>query len=114
MKTINYNSSYKFIKESLKDRIFKILLEDPTTRDDDRLLSIEVWEREFVAMGWKTPQMRYTDFTMAYGTEQISPVMSIERARRMLQKQYTTLRGEKWIERHQAQDNVKKELGYKI
>jgi hypothetical protein len=81
-------------------QVQEILEGNIETRDDDNLLVCEYLK-----------SLDYDDFTGI--AEQIkekkiaTKFKSVERARRKLQEHNPLLRGERWIERHQAQEDFK-------
>jgi len=86
----------------------KLLLHQPDTRDNDKLLILKVW-------AYQNPNIRSSDFSfISFATDYLkgdyADSESITRARRKLQENNPHLRGEKWYERHQEAEEVKKQI----
>ena len=86
----------------------KILLNVASTRDNDKLLILKVW-------AYQNPQLRandysFTNFAINYLNGLYADSESITRARRKIQEKNPNLRGEKWHERHNEAELVRKEI----
>ena len=88
-----------------KDKVIKLLKEKKHLRDDDNKLMANIWFSEI-----KDKNLTSMQFLEYYATGRISNPQSVLRLRRKLQEEFPELRGEKWHERHQEQENVKKQL----
>lgn len=94
--------------KKLEEIVVKVLLNCPQTRDDDKLLILKVW-------AWQNPQLRasdysFTNFAINYLNGLYADSESITRARRKIQEKNPDLRGEKWSERHNEAELVRKEI----
>lgn len=99
-----------FIKKIKKLEVIveKLLLNQPDTRDNDKLLILKVW-------AYQNPIIRSNDFNfVSFATDYLkgeyADSESITRARRKLQENNPNLRGEKWYERHQESEEVRKQI----
>lgn len=86
----------------------KLLLNQPETRDNDKLLILKVW-------AYQNPRIRSNEFSfVGFATDYLkgsyADSESITRARRKLQENNPNLRGEKWYERHQEAEQVRKQI----
>jgi hypothetical protein len=104
----------KELTKELNDKVEQLLLHNPSLRDSDRRLSCRLWCN---ILGGEETVRKYSgwDFLCAYANANgvLPSQESIGRARRKLQENNPLLRGSKYIERHEAQKDVKKQLGYK-
>lgn len=101
------SSVIKKIKK-LEVIVEKLLIHQPQTRDNDKLLILKVW-------AYQNPQLRdsnysFTNFAVNYLNGLYADSESITRARRKLQENNPHLRGEKWYERHQEAEEVRKQI----
>ena len=103
----------------MKKKVAEILTLKRKARDNDFYLMYWVWKREFENINAK--QDISLDFDRAnivnilslLKDKQLSHPSGIMRARRKLQEENPTFRGEMWDLRHKEQEVVKKDLGYK-
>lgn len=91
-----------------KEKVYQLLLRYPQYRDSDNKLLAQIW---FDEIG-KSRELDAYSFLKMLANNELSSLESVTRCRRMLQEDFSNLRGEKWNERHQQQTNVKKDLGY--
>jgi len=91
-----------------KEKVYQLLLRYPQYRDSDNKLLAQIW---FDEIGKSRDLDAYT-FLKKLGNNELSSLESVTRCRRMLQEEYSNLRGEKYNERHKEQTTVKKDLGY--
>ena len=87
------------IPQNLTDMIEGLLIAYPSLRDDDNTLVTKVWKKE---MDIK----QLPDFLTAYAYKQITMSDTITRIRRKLQEEKPELRGSKWHERHDKEQQV--------
>ena len=81
----------------VKSLVQSTLREDFSSRDDDNLLCIRVWEKQ----GSK-PKMFLENFQAKLIVGEFGIPESITRSRRMLQRKHVSLRGNLYEERHNA------------
>ena len=75
----------------LNDKVWYILRRLPETRDDDRLLSLEVWERFYGVSPW-------TPIQDVMKNKKLPSQESIGRCRRKIQEENEDMRGSKAAE----------------
>ena len=87
----------------------RLLISSPKLRDNDRQLVANVW---FVQINkdQNIKTMSAKDFLHELAKGNVLSSESITRCRRKLQEENVSLRGERWDERHRAQEDVKEEL----
>lgn len=105
----------------IKVKVADILVRYPSTKDNDRELIARYWkmqveELEHIARGklQSLPYFTIDSFLAAFITGEFENPETIRRLRQKLQEQYPHLRGQKYLERHAHQEEVKKELGYQV
>lgn len=86
-------------------KVFSVLTEIPMTRDDDRLLLVELWSKESSAKDIAGL------FNELLGGE-ISHPESVSRIRRKIQEKHESLRGKKYDSRHGMEANVCSQLSF--
>lgn len=86
----------------------KFLLNNPETRDNDKMLILKVWAFQNPLI--RNQEFSFIDFATKYLRGEYADGESITRARRKLQENNPNLRGEKWYERHNEAQKVKKEI----
>lgn len=74
-------------------KVFAVLSENESARDDDKLLVIEIWSRESQA---KDIAGLFNELLES----KISHFESIRRTRQKIQEKHPELRGKKWDARH--------------
>ena len=103
---------------TVKKKAAEILTLKPETRDSDFYLMYWVWKDEFDALDITDIQLNFDKMNILnllslLKDRQLSHPSGIMRARRKLQEEYPKLRGEVWKARHEEQNKVKEELGYR-
>lgn len=101
-------TTYKSIYDQIlgiAPMVADILLQDLEARDDDNILLIRVWQRQ----GFKD-KMSFKGFKYKLIMGRLALPESIMRARRRLQAKYKSLRGSLYIQRHQAEEDMKKQM----
>lgn len=94
--------------------IVKALLENyATLRDNDERLICNVWLADLARNGLNMKCEIEVFFNM-FASGDITNADTITRVRRKLQEEHKHLRGKLWAVRHGHQEEVQKELGYKI
>lgn len=97
---------------TLHDEVKELLESDPRLRESDNKL----WAR---IINNRIGSVQVTEIT-AYqllcmvANNELPNWDTLTRARRVIQEDYPELRGAKWKERHEFQEEVITELGYKI
>lgn len=85
-----------------QETVHNLLCERPTLRDNDNALCIAFWHNEC-----KEKNLFFHLFII----ENLTPVSSITRARRLVQKKYAYTRGLKYKKRiNQLEEKVRKEI----
>lgn len=92
----------------IKDTVKQILQHHPECRDDDNLLILKVWAEQ-------NPMLRdhstsFVAFSHQFLSGKYASGESIVRVRRKLQEKHEDLRGKKYKERHNEQENVKQQI----
>lgn len=104
----------KELTQELQEMIHQLLINNPKLRDSDRALACRIWTN---ILGGEKNMRKYSgwDFVCCYANAGgvLPSQESIGRCRRKLQERNPLLRGIKYVERHEAQKEVKKKLGYK-
>ena len=96
-------------------RVAAILLKNPETRDNDRMLCVRYWQQQLLDLGDDPSIMDIADFFMAYAFKNtLSDAQTITRLRRKLQMEQPEYRGKKWAEKQAKQEKVKEDLGYAV
>lgn len=98
-KTKKEIESFMMKMNRIKPLVREILKNDLTTRDDDNVLAVRVWERQGC-----TPNMIFKNFEKKLYVGKFSCPESIGRCRRALQEKHKTLRGKLYEKRHQAEE----------
>ena len=103
----------KQIKQ-LRPLVMDLLQNSPKYRDSDKVLCARLWATQLGGVDKLKGISAFeflTDF--AQPKSKLYNVVSIVRVRRKLQEEFVELRGTKYKEKHDAQGNVKRALGYK-
>jgi len=98
------------MNKTLLKTIRTILHEEPETRDDERLLHCTVWWNEIKSLHPSNPREGAGDFLHIYRNGLLTPPSTISRARRKLQEEDKTLRGEAWYKRKGRAEQFKQEI----
>ncbi len=91
--------------KELAKKVHDILVNNPSTRDDDRLLIVELWSSESLSDSSK-------DFFDEMLKGYVSFPDTVTRVRRKLQEKNESLRGEKWVARHKMQRDITEDLNF--
>jgi hypothetical protein len=86
-------------------KVYALLTSNPDTRDDDKLLLIEIWSKESKSLD---KAGFFKELLQGY----ISHPESIRRIRQKLQEKHPTLRGEKWDVRHNMEGAICQQLTF--
>lgn len=103
----------KQIKQ-LRPLVLELLTKNPKYRDSDKMLCARLWMTQLGGVDALKSLSTY-DFLINFSQpkSKLYNVVSIVRVRRKLQEEFKELRGTKYKEKHDAQGNVKRALGYK-
>jgi hypothetical protein len=103
----------KQIKQ-LRPMVLELLTKNPKYRDSDKMLCARLWSTQLGGVE-KLKTLSTFDFLITFSqpNSKLYNVVSIVRVRRKLQEELPELRGTKYKEKHDAQGNVKRALGYK-
>lgn len=93
-----------------KDLVTKVLQNHDLSRDNDRVLTANVWYLCFKKLGVKLEILSAQEFLKIYISNQLPNHDHITRTRRKLQEDNPELRGELWNERHHLANEVAKEI----
>ena len=74
--------------DTLEDMVREVLKKDPKARDDDRILTLDVWVNVFKVNPW-------SPISEVMRNKELPSQESIGRVRRKIQEKDTTLRGSK-------------------
>ena len=103
----------------MKKKVAEILTLKSKARDSDFYLMYWVWKNEFYALNKDNgitmdfDKTNIVNILTLLKDRKLSHPSGIMRARRKLQEEVPSLRGEIWELRHKEQEVVKKDLGYK-
>lgn len=97
--------SQPFDLQAVACKVYSILTDVPATRDDDKLLLIEIWSKES-----KAKDIAGLFNELMEGT--ISHFESIRRMRQKIQEKHPALRGDKWDVRHQMEGAICQQLTF--
>jgi len=95
------------IKNTAK-KVEAMLYKTPILRDDDNRLVANYWYKE-IGPGL-IDNMSIIDFLTKYSTGQLTSADTITRARRKVQENNPSLRGEKWEDRHTLAQEMKEDI----
>jgi hypothetical protein len=95
----------EFNLQEIACKVYSTLTDVPSTRDDDKLLFIEIWYIESQASS-------LVDFFNELQAGVISFPDTVTRIRRKLQEKHKSLRGDKWDSRHQMEGAVCQQLTF--
>tara|TARA_R110000796_G_scaffold17226_1_gene53170 strand:- start:1077 stop:1394 length:318 start_codon:yes stop_codon:yes gene_type:complete len=98
------------MNKTLLKTIRNILNEEIKTRDNDRLLHCNVWWYEIQKLFPTQAEAACQDFLRIYNDGHLTPPSTISRARRKLQEEDKTLRGESWYKRKGRAEEFKQEM----
>jgi hypothetical protein len=103
----------KQIKQ-LRPLVLELLTKNPKYRDSDKMLCARLWSTQLGGVE-KLKTLTTYEFLIIFSqpNSKLYNVVSIVRVRRKLQEELPELRGTKYKEKHDAQGNVKRALGYK-
>ena len=81
----------------LKNRIHKLLLENPELRDNDNALIFKIWTETHPEL--IKPRCQVWEFFSWFNSNLLTPTESIRRTRQQVQALYPDTRGEKYYKR---------------
>jgi hypothetical protein len=94
------------LSTSVRERVLKVLLDFPETRDNDKLLTIHIWSEE--------SSLSRTDllgkFIDKFIAGELTNTESIRRVRQKLQEEHEMLRGKMYGKRRDKQKEIVNEL----
>jgi len=92
--------------DNLKDLVYELLVINPKLRDSDRKLSARIWAIQLGGLE-KIKKINAFEFLCIYAeNNSLCSQESIGRARRLIQEKNVELRGDKYKERQDEQDDV--------
>lgn len=94
-----------FDLKAIARKVFSLLTDVPETRDNDKLLLVEIWRKE-------SKSLSAHGFFDELFQGLISFPDTITRVRRKLQEKYPSLRGEKWELRHRLEGAMCEQLTF--
>ena len=89
--------------EKIASKVFRILVENPLCRDDDRLLICEIWKREM-------KDHPNEDTLQMFQIGKLSHPETIRRIRQKTQEKFSSLRGDNYDKRRNIQKVFLREL----
>ncbi len=92
----------------IKDAVAHFLINEPQTRDNGHLLQLKVWAEQMPEL--RDKKTSFWDFATVYMKGELASSESIRRCRQKLQEIHPALRGIKYQQRHENQENVKEQL----
>ena len=96
----------------IKDDVFDLLTKFPETRDSDDKLIAAIWSRELRQQNIDSTSRSAKELLKMIAKGELTAPESITRCRRKTQEEHHELRGEKYKQRQDKQEEVKEELGY--
>jgi len=72
------------MNELTKQRVAAVLMRNPETRTNDRMLCVYVWQMELEDMGKNTSSMDIADFFLAYTYTDLPTATDIRKLKRQL------------------------------
>ena len=98
-----------------KDKVLKLLQENPSNRDSDNKLIANFWFYEIKTMGKDPNTLTAFGLLDLMSKSKLTNTETITRVRRQLQEQNKELRGQNYINRQtKLQNKVIMELGYEV
>jgi hypothetical protein len=98
------------MNKTLMEKIRVYLSLHPETRDCDRTLTTLIWTGELNKFTDEYVQTSLQSFLRSYRDGKLTSSDSITRARRKLQEEDKTLRGEKWYLRKKLQEQYRQRV----
>ena len=95
--------------KSIQKKVMRLLIEKPTLRDDDIKLVSNIWYEQ-ISRTRDIKKMSAFDLLLAMNERELIDYDSITRARRKIQKEDETLRGENYNKRKSFQKNMIKDI----
>lgn len=92
----------------LKERIYKLLVDNGNLRNSDQKLIALIWFQECS----KLNVMTAFDFLQKFSRGEFTNPESIRRTRQKIQEEIPALRGTNYKKRQENQTNIKKQLNY--
>jgi hypothetical protein len=98
-------SSHPFNLQAVACKVYAILTENLSARDDDKLLLVEIWSKE-------SKSLDMNGFFKELVEGNLSHPESIRRMRQKIQEKHPNLRGEKWDVRHNMEGAICQQLTF--
>jgi hypothetical protein len=98
---------------TIKEEVIALLKADARLRDSDNKLWCRIVANHLGGIAFAKSYSAYELLVMV-SEGKLPSFESVSRRRRDLQNEYPELRGEKYAERQEFQDNIRQELGYKL
>jgi hypothetical protein len=92
------------------DHVLALLVKDERTRDDDQLLCCMVWSQICAKKGVDVRTQTAYDFLISYYRNELPLADTITRARRKIQEEHPLMRGKKYNERQNKQEQFVAQL----
>jgi len=90
----------------IKDLVYRVLEEEPESRNSDNVLVGMVWLVQLKNMGYQGDR----DFITILGMNDLSKFESISRCSRKIKEDNISLRGSNYIQRQQEQTSVVRQI----
>ena len=90
----------------VKEEVKYLLSILPPLRDDDKLLSYQLWWNRVMEMKLNPIDIKWVEFMKLLSDGNLPSMDSISRARRKLQQEFPDLRGKLWEKRHNLEKEV--------
>ncbi len=94
-----------FDLQAVACKVYSILTDNPATRDDDKLLLIEIWSKESQAKDVAGLFLELLEGNISFPD-------TLTRMRRKIQEKHPALRGEKWDVRHNMEGAICSQLTF--
>ena len=95
------------------EQVHSICSDYSQCRDDDTALLWYFYQRELRKLGKVPNKISWFNFLKLIQNGLMPKFPTVLRARRKAQELYPEIRGAKWKQRHEAQAQVKSDLGYR-
>ena len=91
---------------NIKERLMKIMIAIPDTKDNDLLLLANVWLKQLKAEGIDAKKLSALDFIVEFSKDRWINSESVTRCRRKIQEDMPQFRGKSWKSRHDIEGKI--------
>ena len=90
----------------MKDRVIKLLRENPHTRSNDEALTSNIWYQDLLKIGVTAENVSAYDLLKHLSQKKLTNAESIRRSRQKIQQENPELRGENYKPRQDNQEEI--------